>query len=115
MYVYSFTSTPDKENNIYYLGPAPLEDMARYIILLYTTFPPFLCQNFGLTMYSTYCVYSFRQIATANGPCGNNRDYLFLLEKAMHNLGTYIHYSSYMITFKICKHLLAIIHFNFMR
>lgn len=51
-----FTSTPDKENNIYYLGPAPLEDMAR-------------------------------QIATANGPCGNNRDYLFLLEKAMHNLG----------------------------
>ncbi|KAK2392291.1 ChaC family protein [Trifolium repens] len=51
-----FTSTPDKENNIYYLGPAPVEDMAR-------------------------------QIATANGPCGNNRDYLFLLEKAMHNLG----------------------------
>jgi len=51
-----FTSTPDKVNNKYYLGPAPLEDMAR-------------------------------QIATAHGPCGNNRDYLFLLEKAMHNLG----------------------------
>ncbi|KAG1364183.1 Gamma-glutamylcyclotransferase 2-1 [Cocos nucifera] len=28
-----------------------------------------------------------RQIATASGPCGNNRDYLFLLEKAMFNIG----------------------------
>lgn len=28
-----------------------------------------------------------RQIATAFGPCGNNRDYLFLLEKAMFNIG----------------------------
>lgn len=51
-----FTSTPDKESNKYYLGPAPLEDMAR-------------------------------QIATAFGPCGNNRDYLFLLEKAMFDIG----------------------------
>ncbi|CAN8273355.1 unnamed protein product [Cochlearia groenlandica] len=51
-----FTSTPDKVSNKYYLGPAPLEDMAR-------------------------------QIATANGPCGNNRDYLFLLEKALHDIG----------------------------
>ncbi|MED6207248.1 Gamma-glutamylcyclotransferase 2-1 [Stylosanthes scabra] len=51
-----FTSTPDKVNNKYYLGPAPLEDMAR-------------------------------QIATAFGPCGNNRDYLFLLEKAMYDIG----------------------------
>ncbi|KAH7687973.1 Glutathione-specific gamma-glutamylcyclotransferase protein [Dioscorea alata] len=51
-----FTSTPDKEANRYYLGPAPLEQMAR-------------------------------QIATATGPCGNNRDYLFLLEKAMFNIG----------------------------
>ncbi|RYR33427.1 hypothetical protein Ahy_A10g048014 isoform A [Arachis hypogaea] len=51
-----FTSTPDKINNKYYLGPAPLEDMAR-------------------------------QIATAYGPCGNNRDYLFLLEKAMYDIG----------------------------
>nr|XP_011462133.1 PREDICTED: putative glutathione-specific gamma-glutamylcyclotransferase 2 [Fragaria vesca subsp. vesca] len=46
-----FTSTPDKESNKYYLGPAPLEDMVR-------------------------------QLATASGPCGNNREYLFLLEKA---------------------------------
>ncbi|KAL0872859.1 hypothetical protein Bca101_022564 [Brassica carinata] len=53
---HKFTSTPDKVSNKYYLGPAPLEDMAR-------------------------------QIATANGPCGNNRDYLFLLEKAMHDIG----------------------------
>ncbi|XP_048444946.1 gamma-glutamylcyclotransferase 2-2-like [Pyrus x bretschneideri] len=52
----SFMSTPDKESNKYYLGPAPLEDMAR-------------------------------QIATAFGPCGNNRDYLFLLEKAMFDIG----------------------------
>ncbi|KAG9143588.1 hypothetical protein Leryth_020796 [Lithospermum erythrorhizon] len=51
-----FTSTPDKVSNKYYLGPAPLEDMAK-------------------------------QIATANGPCGNNRDYLFLLEKAMFVIG----------------------------
>ncbi|XP_020267407.1 gamma-glutamylcyclotransferase 2-2-like isoform X2 [Asparagus officinalis] len=51
-----FTSTPDKESNKYYLGPAPLEEMAR-------------------------------QIATAHGPCGNNRDYLFLLEKAMFDIG----------------------------
>ncbi|GAB4854096.1 Gamma-glutamylcyclotransferase 2-2 [Ancistrocladus abbreviatus] len=27
-----------------------------------------------------------RQIATAFGPCGNNRDYLFLLEKALHDI-----------------------------
>ena len=51
-----FISTPDKEANRYYLGPAPLQDMAR-------------------------------QIATASGPCGNNKDYLFLLEKAMREIG----------------------------
>ncbi|KAL2236155.1 UNVERIFIED_CONTAM: Gamma-glutamylcyclotransferase 2-1 [Sesamum indicum] len=51
-----FTSTPDRISNKYYLGPAPLEDMAR-------------------------------QIAMAFGPCGNNRDYLFLLEKAMFDIG----------------------------
>ncbi|CAA7398775.1 unnamed protein product [Spirodela intermedia] len=51
-----FTSTPDKTVNKYYLGPAPLEDMAR-------------------------------QIATASGPCGNNRDYLFSLETAMADIG----------------------------
>lgn len=28
-----------------------------------------------------------RQIATAFGPCGNNREYLFLLEKAMYDIG----------------------------
>lgn len=50
-----FTSTPDLSNK-YYLGPAPLEDMAR-------------------------------QIATASGPCGNNREYLFKLEKAMFDIG----------------------------
>ncbi|XP_011006655.1 PREDICTED: cation transport regulator-like protein 2 [Populus euphratica] len=51
-----FTSTPDKLSNKYYLGPAPLEEMAR-------------------------------QIATAHGPCGNNRDYLFSLERAMFAIG----------------------------
>jgi len=43
-------------SNKYYLGPAPLEEMAR-------------------------------QIATASGPCGNNREYLFKLEKAMFDIG----------------------------
>ncbi|XP_071740775.1 gamma-glutamylcyclotransferase 2-2-like [Rutidosis leptorrhynchoides] len=52
----NFTSTPDKESNKYYLGPAPLDDMAR-------------------------------QIATAFGPCGNNRDYIFSLEKVMFDIG----------------------------
>uniref|UniRef100_A0ACD5ZE46 Uncharacterized protein n=1 Tax=Avena sativa TaxID=4498 RepID=A0ACD5ZE46_AVESA len=50
-----FVSTPDPVGNKYYLGPAPLEDMAR-------------------------------QIATANGPTGNNRDYLFSMEKALSNI-----------------------------
>ncbi|XP_064954441.1 gamma-glutamylcyclotransferase 2-1-like isoform X1 [Musa acuminata AAA Group] len=54
-----FVSTPDKEANSYYLGPAPLQDMAR----------------------------DCRQIATARGPCGNNRDYLFRLEKALFDIG----------------------------
>lgn len=47
-----FVSTPDPIGNKYYLGPAPLQDMAR-------------------------------QIATANGPTGYNRDYLFSMEKAL--------------------------------
>lgn len=51
-----FTSTPDKVSNKYYLGPAPLEEMAM-------------------------------QIATAHGPCGNNRDYIFLMEKALFEMG----------------------------
>lgn len=51
-----FISTPDKVANRYYLGPAPLEEMAR-------------------------------QIATATGPCGNNRDYLFSMEKALFDIG----------------------------
>ncbi|KAK8954638.1 hypothetical protein KSP39_PZI002505 [Platanthera zijinensis] len=51
-----FISTPDVISNRYYLGPAPLEEMAR-------------------------------QIATATGPCGNNRDYLFSLEKALSQIG----------------------------
>lgn len=51
-----FISTPDKVANRYYLGPAPINEMAR-------------------------------QIATAAGPCGNNREYLFSLEKAMLAIG----------------------------
>ncbi|CAH9094916.1 unnamed protein product, partial [Cuscuta europaea] len=51
-----FMSTPDKVNNKYYLGPAPVEVMAK-------------------------------QIATAFGPCGNNREYIFKMEKALHDIG----------------------------
>uniref|UniRef100_A0A0D6QYV8 Uncharacterized protein n=1 Tax=Araucaria cunninghamii TaxID=56994 RepID=A0A0D6QYV8_ARACU len=51
-----FTSTPCKVSNKYFLGPAPLEEMAS-------------------------------QIAKAVGPCGNNRDYLFQLEKALNEIG----------------------------
>jgi cation transport regulator ChaC len=51
-----FTSTPCKVSNRYYLGPAPLQDMAR-------------------------------QIATASGPCGNNREYLFKLEETLSDIG----------------------------
>ncbi|KAJ8528401.1 hypothetical protein K7X08_022093 [Anisodus acutangulus] len=50
-----FTSTPDKVNNKYYLGPAPLEEMAW-------------------------------QIATAHGPCGDNREYIFKMEKALYDI-----------------------------
>lgn len=32
-------------------------------------------------------VFFYRQIATAFGPCGNNREYLFRLEKAMFDIG----------------------------
>ncbi|PHU08607.1 hypothetical protein BC332_20467 [Capsicum chinense] len=51
-----FTSTPDKVNNKYYLGPAPMEEMAW-------------------------------QIATAHGPCGDNREYIFKMEKALYDIG----------------------------
>lgn len=51
-----FCSTPCKVSNKYYLGAAPLEEMAS-------------------------------QIATASGPCGNNREYLFNLEKALFHIG----------------------------
>jgi cation transport regulator ChaC len=51
-----FVSTPNRNINKYYLGPAPFDQMAK-------------------------------QIATANGPCGNNREYLFSLEKALFNIG----------------------------
>ncbi|VFQ60427.1 unnamed protein product [Cuscuta campestris] len=54
--VFVFMSTPDKVNNKYYLGPAPMEVMAK-------------------------------QIATAFGPCGNNREYIFKMEKALYDIG----------------------------
>ncbi|CAH8359199.1 unnamed protein product [Eruca vesicaria subsp. sativa] len=53
--LYVFTSTQDKVSNKYYLGPAPLEEIAM-------------------------------QIATGSGPCRNNREYLFKLERAMHDI-----------------------------
>ncbi|XP_020584965.1 gamma-glutamylcyclotransferase 2-1-like [Phalaenopsis equestris] len=75
-----FISTPDIVANRYYLGPAPLEEMAR-------------------------------QIATATGPCGNNRDYLFSMEKALFDIG---HEDDYIILLanevrKVLSHLRAVI------
>ncbi|CAN6877177.1 unnamed protein product, partial [Brassica oleracea] len=72
----SFTSTPDKESNKYYLAPAPQEEMAM-------------------------------QIATASGPCGNNREYLFKLEKAMHDIGEF--HNDLALNRKINKRFVALI------
>lgn len=41
------------------------------------------------TVSPRFFTHLFRQIATAVGPCGNNRDYLFLLEKAMSDIGEF--------------------------
>ncbi|WVZ75962.1 hypothetical protein U9M48_023974 [Paspalum notatum var. saurae] len=59
-----FVSTPDPIGNKYYLGPAPLQDMAR--------------QGTAFLFFFYHI-----QIATANGPNGYNRDYLFSMEKAL--------------------------------
>lgn len=48
---------------------------------------PSFCLSFLLVISGLILIYLFRQIATAFGPCGNNRDYLFLLEKAMFDIG----------------------------
>ena len=56
------------------------------LMLLLLPFYPF-DESFCFELYVTYGCYLFRQIATAVGPCGNNRDYLFLLEKAMFDMG----------------------------
>ena len=85
----SFMSTPDKLTNKYYLGPAPLDDMARWEPLIFLSFrfiAWFAYQNMLKIELNSWC----RQIATAFGPCGNNRDYLFLLEKAMHDIGKFL-------------------------
>lgn len=49
----------------------------------------YLCfTGFSSITYLLECVsIAIRQIATAHGPCGNNRDYIFLLEKALFNIG----------------------------
>lgn len=42
-----------------------------------------------ITTFSIYFQLSisiFRQIATASGPCGNNREYIFKMEKALHDI-----------------------------
>lgn len=81
----SFISTPDPVGNKYYLGPAPLEDMARWAIHLMVHF---YWLTAWLASFSDYLIIFFntRQIATANGPNGNNRDYLFSMEKALSNI-----------------------------
>lgn len=44
-------------------------------------------------LYLNCSLFIFSQIATAFGPCGNNRDYLFLLEKAMFDIGEQYFYT----------------------
>ena len=47
------------------------------------------------------------QIATASGPCGNNREYLFKLEKAMHDIGEF--HNDFALNRKINKRFLTLI------
>lgn len=88
--MYSFTSTPDKESNKYYLGPAPLEEMARWNFHFSCTDIVFLQSLYLWTVFNVFSITQLsrcRQIATASGPCGNNREYIFKLEKALFDIG----------------------------
>lgn len=85
-----FTSTPDKESNKYYLGPAPLEDMARWVydFLYLHSLSAYILLSWCLILLYVL----IRQIATAYGPCGNNRDYIFSLEKALFDIGKHAYW-----------------------
>ncbi|KAL6877591.1 hypothetical protein ACP4OV_012806 [Aristida adscensionis] len=81
-----FVSTPDPVGNKYYLGPAPLKEMARTMKL--DIFYSKLCNTthiIPLAVLEASLAYVL-QIATANGPNGYNRDYLFSMEKALSNI-----------------------------
>jgi hypothetical protein len=92
----SFVSTPDPIGNKYYLGPAPLKDMARWATALLFLFYYWWIHCLILVL-TCYYVCNIRQIATANGPNGYNRDYLFSMEKALSNIRKSAFFYSFLI------------------
>uniref|UniRef100_A0A0E0KR73 glutathione-specific gamma-glutamylcyclotransferase n=1 Tax=Oryza punctata TaxID=4537 RepID=A0A0E0KR73_ORYPU len=68
-----YLATTNKESNQNYLGPAPLEEMAKYSAYL-------TCSIVILQL-------NLRQIFLAEGPTGPNKEYLFKLEDALNKIG----------------------------
>ncbi|CAL5027201.1 unnamed protein product [Urochloa decumbens] len=78
-----YLATTNKERNPNYLGPAPLEEIARYLL------PPNLSLTrlqLKLLLSSIITCAMFRQIYLAEGPTGPNREYVFKLEDALNKL-----------------------------
>jgi cation transport protein ChaC len=100
-----YLATTNKESNKNYLGPAPLEEMARYDIRL--AFALLDCATEPVVnLWNNLCPFSkktfavFRQIYLAEGPSGPNKEYVFKLEDALNKLGEY---NKCLPFYRICK------------